>query len=1049
MKVQISRQSHRPTFNYSGLYQVQGGMVTDADLGELSEIAKERLTLLGDISTKNGVPGIGGCISIAKNLPVLQAGFVVGDGVCGELQVINGKNSDTREVYQNQSEFSQPAGLPAEGAVLLYADIWDRVITRLEDPLLTDFGLHGAETSVRTRTVTQIKYAKPEDLEAILKAEGAYPEIGTGTIRATLGAVADTTNGCDPCAEEIDADARLGNTLFRVEVVGVEGEANAPTRIHLAWSMENAAEQILIGDRANGFADKNNTVFELFSKATEQNRGLSPWGQNLERGSFVDKSGLMAADTNLWHYVRRWDGHNIFPGDVAHIATDQIAVEIVFKNKAVLVGDYWLVELREFASATQRVRVVSETPLGIRHHYVPLFVYDCKSNVAEALKDEDRRRLSFPPLSDIPATHVSAELECASGLYGTAKNVQEALEAICGIKARHVGFENKDPDFYGSADTVQEAFEELAKRDFSLENTYRHLFDWGVVCGLKLSVLSGEIIVSPGTFLDRKGKLVTLKAPLKVKLENEGLRKAFDSPQVKLTREVCVSVEKADGGDIVMHFTSQADAVKPADPTYNEAYKACTTKPIWTSTFYDQFASSVVGKNVMVATVLKDATAGSFTLDVDERKEATALIKNLVGNHKTNATASQHADLEAALQLVETKYATIAGSSLAVAAGEKAKEQLQVFDKFVIPFKEFCQCDVLFMECPPAVNAVSGLVPVGCLEFKSLDFAAEPKACMACCRRQALTPRSMRYYFDSVNQFVREAAHACCNPGKDQKPDIDIPKADIGNWYPKTPLGPIKWDTFPQIKDLLPNIAEGILKGNGVDIVDVIDMGQADALEKIIKAKGDFNPIESLQIGEAINPGDTVAMLVKDNKAVGYAVLERGHGKLLFDTAKASIKLPPAKTEAPAIDLELLKDITTKLEAMKVERGAMLGDFEKLAQGRDAMLMDVEKLRKETTELDSIRGKMNDAIANARKELANIEASQKKVIDVAFSSMPAMTVIGDAALSATLAGAGLKTVDDITRVDNARLANVLKNNPQGMTPEKLKSLANEYVKGRQ
>ena len=36
MKAQISRESHRPSKRYSGVYHIQGAMVTDADLDERS-----------------------------------------------------------------------------------------------------------------------------------------------------------------------------------------------------------------------------------------------------------------------------------------------------------------------------------------------------------------------------------------------------------------------------------------------------------------------------------------------------------------------------------------------------------------------------------------------------------------------------------------------------------------------------------------------------------------------------------------------------------------------------------------------------------------------------------------------------------------------------------------------------------------------------------------------------------------------------------------------------------------------------------------------------
>ena len=61
--------------------------------------------------------------------------------------------------YAAQADF--PLAPPLENDdLLLYADVWERTVTNLEDPLLSDPGLHGAETAFRQQTVAQLKWAK-------------------------------------------------------------------------------------------------------------------------------------------------------------------------------------------------------------------------------------------------------------------------------------------------------------------------------------------------------------------------------------------------------------------------------------------------------------------------------------------------------------------------------------------------------------------------------------------------------------------------------------------------------------------------------------------------------------------------------------------------------------------------------------------------------------------------------------------------------------------------------------------------------------------------
>ena len=62
MKTEISRDSHQPEKRYSGVYQQQGRMLTDADWNELVEILKERLNdaLKDVVGSKDKEGGVGG-----------------------------------------------------------------------------------------------------------------------------------------------------------------------------------------------------------------------------------------------------------------------------------------------------------------------------------------------------------------------------------------------------------------------------------------------------------------------------------------------------------------------------------------------------------------------------------------------------------------------------------------------------------------------------------------------------------------------------------------------------------------------------------------------------------------------------------------------------------------------------------------------------------------------------------------------------------------------------------------------------------------------------
>jgi len=83
MKIQTSRESHRTERRYSGVFQQQGRMITDADWNELMEIVTElRRESLRDV-VQSGIPRDGG-VKISLNGGVHIA---PGCHLCGNVHV--------------------------------------------------------------------------------------------------------------------------------------------------------------------------------------------------------------------------------------------------------------------------------------------------------------------------------------------------------------------------------------------------------------------------------------------------------------------------------------------------------------------------------------------------------------------------------------------------------------------------------------------------------------------------------------------------------------------------------------------------------------------------------------------------------------------------------------------------------------------------------------------------------------------------------------------------------------------------------------------------
>ena len=167
----ISRDSHRPDQRYSGVYHIQGAMITDADLDERSAISRDAIDNLGRDAVAEGGPARGGAVRILEDgRPFLGEGVIYARGVRGDLAAAEGATlGGPLDIFTQQADLPLGPSLPTDGDFILYADIWERPVFPLEDAYLADVGLHGAVTAFRMRRMTQIKAAPASartDIEA-------------------------------------------------------------------------------------------------------------------------------------------------------------------------------------------------------------------------------------------------------------------------------------------------------------------------------------------------------------------------------------------------------------------------------------------------------------------------------------------------------------------------------------------------------------------------------------------------------------------------------------------------------------------------------------------------------------------------------------------------------------------------------------------------------------------------------------------------------------------------------------------------------------------
>ncbi len=343
--------------------------------------------------------------------------------------------------YLTQPDLPNPPALPNNASSLLYLDVWERLITYIEDDSIREVALNGPDTAARARVVWQVK-ALPSQTTCITGAQiGELLQPWTrGYLRAR---VSPAQVSADPCTISPTSQYRgAENQLYRVEIHTGTIDANGnPTKAAptFKWSRENgsvvfpvvkvtvsnATTTVVLGNlgRDDRYGLENGDYVELQDDASVLNNMTG----NLLQVQSIDTTSLtvILAGTNttptigtnsaLNPLLRRWDhqsgdpsqgGEKVAADGALPIPTGTVqwldledGVQVQFQVLGTLAltyrsGDYWLIPARV---ATGNVIWPSETvtdaqgntvtnpaalsPDGITHHYAPLAVLTLKGGV--------------------------------------------------------------------------------------------------------------------------------------------------------------------------------------------------------------------------------------------------------------------------------------------------------------------------------------------------------------------------------------------------------------------------------------------------------------------------------------------------------------------------------------------------------------------------------------------------------------------------------------------------------------------------------------------
>lgn len=525
MKTQLSRISRQKFKQYSSVCHQQGRMLTDSDLTEQALISRDRLSQALQDVIGSGTPRHGALLQLsAIGEPELHWGKVYVDGVPAVVQPVDmeGASEDKvlpEELYIGQLHYPVPPELP-QTPYRLYLDVWERPVIWLQDEMLRDPGLHGADTTTRTQTVAQVKWS---DGAKDPLCEDINPTMGDARLRLVLRSLSSSPDPCDPCADELNLYNSIGNYLFRVEIHDVSYDENdQPDGVVLKWSSENGAEAYKHSDTPPDFA-ANAFVYEYFDEVTEQHQGAHLARNNAGRmidGKRLELSSTFPNAALTKDYVRRWDGWcelkktgtdwkllNGFDGSVAlsvgslgspgHVVEEGgivtielrfITLAIELGNRPLLTGDYWTAPVRESIHQEGEILLADgldegETlapgvpPQGEQHHYMLLVDVAADGTMllptgSECDAYNACKLPQFPSLTDLRADDVCyatpecdsevtllSHLQQKSPLQGDIKNWLDNI--LCHTNAATIPLDSDSPlcETYKEAEvrTVQDA----------------------------------------------------------------------------------------------------------------------------------------------------------------------------------------------------------------------------------------------------------------------------------------------------------------------------------------------------------------------------------------------------------------------------------------------------------------------------------------------------------------------------------------------------------------------------------------------------------------
>jgi hypothetical protein len=414
MKGDFTRNTFDPAKQFTRVLMQQGRVQLDADWNEQAAILLHYVqTLAADLIGPHGGPGDGFKISsIPKNGVIVDLGIENGRYYVDGILCENLSNETTYYKQVNSPLGSKSKSLP-EMPFLVYLDVWERLITSVEDDSIRDVALGGADTAARAQVVWQVKVTSKTTDDKPIPADkpgngwsewveanwsgwrSLWQSDNRGQLKVrakNAGAKSD-----DACITPPDARYRgAENQLYRVEI---HGGGTAEGGATWKWSRDNGSVIFPIRRldgkvaKVEGLGRDGRTGLQSgnWVEVLDDGRALRGEPGTLLKVQAVDSmtmtvtlSGAPDGIFTTHPLLRRWDSTdavNIEEGKSLPLE-DGIQIEFqaaIGKEKAIYrTGDYWLIPARTATGDVEWPGPVDQPeslpPHGVEHHYAPLAI---------------------------------------------------------------------------------------------------------------------------------------------------------------------------------------------------------------------------------------------------------------------------------------------------------------------------------------------------------------------------------------------------------------------------------------------------------------------------------------------------------------------------------------------------------------------------------------------------------------------------------------------------------------------------------------------------